>query len=289
MQLSGKIGWRRCAMRFIATFLVVAVAALSLTWYFGYDYNMYEYRLIKSIVVKVHDYMYEDADESADDRDAHGTECHSWSTLNDLMEKLFRRIIDTYGTVYKHPSHKLSENLTDDVSDISMVIDNFHGRLTVAMHSLPDDLYPVRIIFESMQTNLDDINKQLAELSKELLQKIDDDYSDSRKSLMLQFAKMLLRLGYIIRTRKDSALGCVCAASLKLDTVSVAAIDNVNYCIDDAENHYRDIFNTTKLGLNINLEHTVDVLTESNTGSVSMFDNFFQLPVHVSISNMFSH
>lgn len=272
-------------MRFIATFLVVAVAALSLTWYFGYDYNMYEYRMIKSIVVKVHDYLNENNDENANDNDPHGTECHSWSALNVIMDKLFIRIVDTYGKLYQHPSHKLSENLADDVKAISMVIDNFHGRLTVAMHTLPEYLFPVRSIFESMQTNLDEINKLFVALSEELLHKIDDDYSDNRHSLILQFARVLQKLGYMVQTKEDSALECVCAASVKLDTVSTAAIENVNYCINDAENRYRDIFNSTRFGLNINLEHTINVLTDSNTGSVSTYDNFFQLPLHVSISH----
>lgn len=276
-------------MRFIATFLVVAVAALSLTWYFGYDYNMYEYRLIKSIVVRVHDYLEENNDENAEHDDSHGTECHSWSTLNSLMDKLFRRIVDTYGRFYENPSHTLSTNLTDDAKAISVVIDNFHGRIAVAIRSLPEFLYPVRTIFESMQRLLMDLDKQFDRLSKRLLQKIDDDYSSSRQSLVLQFIRLLQKLGFIVLTKDKSPLKCVCAASVKLDTVSAAAINNVNYCINDAEHRFRDIFNSTKFGLNINLEHTIHVLTKSNTGSVSMLDNFFQLPVHVSITDIFAH
>lgn len=269
-------------MRFILTFLVVAVASLTLTWYIGYDYNMYEYRLIKSIVVKVHDYIAEDDHKTADVDDG---ECHSWSTLNTLMQKIFERVFDSFGTVYQNAGHKLSENLADDINDISWVVDNFENRLASAIHSLPEYMYPVREIFESMQTNLLDINGRMILLSNELLQKIDDDYSKSHETMIYQFVKFLQNMGHIIEAEDDAALECICTASIRLDAITAAAMENENYCIVDAEYHFRGIFNATKRGLNLNLESTIETLTESNTAPVSMFDNFFQLPLHVSISH----
>lgn len=270
-------------MRFIFTFLVVAVAALTLTWYIGYDYNMYEYRLIKSIVVKVHNYFKDTEAEHGNDDDSDATKCHSWYTLNILMEKLFKRTFDTYGAVYQHPSHKLSENLTDDIKAITFIVDNFHSRLEVAIHSLPEFLFPARAIFESMQANLIDTKDKLVNLSDELLGKIDADYSKSRRTLVHQFAKFLLKMGQIVEKEQDSTLECVCAASVQLDVISEAAMENVHYCIDDAEFRFRAIYNSTKHGLNLNLDHTIEVLTDSYDTPVSMFDNFFHLPIHVSI------
>lgn len=278
-------------MRFIFTFLVVAVAALALTWYIGYDYNMYEYRLIKSLIVKARDYFDKHDKHKVAEADAEPpeNECHSWGTLNVLMDKLFKRIFDTYRKVYDHPSHKLSENLDEDVNDIAMVIENFHSRITMALHSLPEFLLPVHVIFKSMQTNMLDTKDKLVELSHDLQRKIDADYSESREVMVFQFAKFLQKLGYAIEKEQDAVLECVCTGCVQLDAISAAAMDNVNYCIDVAEDRFRSIYNSTKQGLNLNLEHTIRVLTDSYTSPMSMIDTFFHLPVHVSISCMFSH
>lgn len=284
-------GFTGVEMRFIFTFLVVAVAALALTWYVGYDYNMYEYRLIKSLIVKARDYFgKQDKHEVAvAGADPHENECNSWGTLNDLMDKLFERIFDTYRIVYEHPSHKLSENLDDDVNDISMVVENFHSRITMAIHSLPEFLFPVHVIFKSMQANMLDTKDKLVKLSHDLQRKIDADYSESREVMIFQFAKFLQKLGHAIENEQDAVLGCICIGCVQLDAISAAAMENVNYCIDVAEERFRSIYNSTKQGLNLNLEHTVNVLTDSYTSPMSMIDTFFQLPVHVSISCMFLH
>lgn len=291
-------------MRFIVTFFVVALTALALTWYVGYDYNTYEYQLIKAIVVKVVKYIDvsgadvkdvhpktsetdDKSDVSSDDKP--DEECYSWSTLNFLMEKLFTRVFENWEVVHGHPSHKLTTNLTVDVDHIKSTIEQFHSRLTLAIGSIPDYLFPARIIFESMQKSLYETRDKLVELYSELMHKIDADYSKSREAVVYQFAKFLQKMSLLVEAEEDLVLECICTAAVQLDHISMVAMINMNYCIDEAELRFRDIFNATRIGLNNNLEHTVDLLTKSKTSPVSMFDNFFQLPVHVRIIQINKH
>lgn len=273
-------------MRFIFTFLVVAVAALTLTWYFGYDYNTFEYRLIKTIVIKVHHYFDENEPYTDDDDANHSStiECNSWSTLNVLVDKLYKRVFDANATTFMRPSPKLSENLNDDIKEISFVIDNFHSRITSAVSTIPDYLFPLRTIIGSMQRDLFEINAKFIKVSNEMLKQIDDDFAESRETLFYRWAAFLRRMNHIVETEKDSALECICAASIQLDEISEIAMHNVNDCLDDVEYRVRDILNSTKIRLNTNLEQTMTLLEETHERPVSAIDNFFHLPVHVSIS-----
>lgn len=273
-------------MRFIFTFLVVAVAAFTLTWYVGYDYNTFEYRLIKTIIVKVHHYFDENVSHTVDDDDAEHSstiECNSWSTLNVLVDKLYKRVFDAYTIMFMHPSPKLSENLNDDVKEISFVIDNFHGRITSAVSKLPNYLFPIRMIIGSMQRDLFELNGKFVKASSEMLEQIDVNFAENRETLFYRLAAFLRRMNHVVETEKDSALECICTASVQLDGISEIAVHTVNDCFDDVEYRVRDILNSTKIRLNANLDQTIALLEETHEKQISAVDNFFQLPVHVSI------
>lgn len=279
-------------MRFIITFLVVAVASLALTWYIGYDYNTYEYHLIKSIVVKVNDYLSEDDSENVDvdnlpdpSDKSHAPECHSWYTLHILMEKLFKRFFESFDSIHENPSNQLNENLSEDLKSISIIVDTFDSRLTSAINSLPEYMLPVRVMFESMQADLFHINEKLQKMSDKLFTEIYDDSTKSGDTMLHEFGKFVLKMGRIIAAEDYSAIECICAATTKLDVITELALKNVNLCIDGAEIRFREIFNITRVALNGNLDYTIEALTESYETPVSMMDNLFKLPLHVRISD----
>lgn len=276
-------------MRFIISFIVIAVSVFSLTWYLNYDYNLFEYRLIEAIATYIYNYSNQRIStvENVNQPEIELPKCASWESLEMLVNDTTKSLDHFMSTTVKS-DESLVSCLKMDLYFVNMTINDFETRVRQAADSVPQYLDLIRTVFLSINSGLEKMNDEIIGTSQHLLRIIDREQLSSMQKCDKEMRKTIVRLMGAIPNLDNSQLMCSCDAAVRLQNDFNEIISSANSCVLKTEIEFRSTYNETTSYLNDMLNELSAIVTMSREKPISFIDNLFYIPIQVCIWTLFN-
>lgn len=292
--------------------LILIVGSLLLILSFGYykDYhsNLFEYRVVRvgytkfyqlfdSLFNEFHDDEEDQVDdilawkyenETTDDDDVDNLEktCYTWNSLSDLIGDNFHRVINASKEIREHPKI-MNEKLTNPIKNIALFIQNYDTRLTAAIDRLPPYMFSSKQILESIKTAINGMKENFQTIVPKAIEKIDADHTESSKTIIVRFAKILRQFENVVQSQNDAHLECTCDVAKRLDEIIRSTLKQNGKCVNDTSEQFEYHIQDTQGPLMHFAELTLFTVARAMKKSKSSIDNFYQLPMQVRILDNF--
>lgn len=271
-------------MRFIATFIAIAIGAFALTWYLNYDYNLFEYQLLQSCVKFVYRYFTNEELESARKPpkivDSDDVElCWSW----DVMLVLLQQVHDNVETLSERVEEdaQFMDRLGNDIRMVDLLIDDFDHQIEKTTHALPKYLEPVNIVLQSMQHNIHETHRTVVNSTVSNFGLVESDQVLFKQKKLDLLRAAVETADKLAEANTNTELTCMCRIVLELRELSEKMIEQTDACVVDVERGFRDVYNGTIYYMNSVMDETSTLIESSKTKPISTVDNLLHLPIFV--------